>query len=63
MEADVPFHFKQWGDWAPGDGENLARARTKQASDGTRMIRLGKKKAGRSLDGSVFDGLPYREVV
>ena len=58
MANDVPFHFKQWGDWAPGDGENLARHRTQAAADGTTMIRLGKKVAGRSLDGSTFDGLP-----
>ncbi|MEQ8965238.1 MAG: phage Gp37/Gp68 family protein [Azospirillaceae bacterium] len=58
MAHEVPFHFKQWGDWAPGDGENLARCRTRAAADGTPMVRIGKKRAGRSLDGRVFDELP-----
>jgi protein gp37 len=60
MEADVPFHFKQWGDWAPGDGLNLPAARLKRAAaqDGTPMFRVGKKAAGRILDGATWDGLP-----
>ena len=58
MEADVAFHFKQWGDWAPGQGINLAKARADHAADGTLMLRLGKKVAGRVLDGEVWDGLP-----
>lgn len=35
--AGVPFHFKQWGDWSP------------DAHDG--MRRVGKRAAGRDLDG------------
>jgi protein gp37 len=60
MEAKVPFHFKQWGDWAPDQGINLAEARKtmRQADDGTPMFRLGKKVAGRLLDGETWDGLP-----
>lgn len=60
MEADVPFHFKQWGDWAPGQGLSLPAARKKasEAEDGTIMFRVGKKVAGRLLDGSTWDGLP-----
>lgn len=60
MEADVPFHFKQWGDWAPGQGLNLpaARRRASEAEDGTLMLRVGKKSAGRLLDGTTWDGLP-----
>lgn len=58
MASDVAFHFKQWGDWAPGDGENLAKARAKKAEDGTTMVGLGKKHAGRELDGRRHDGLP-----
>lgn len=59
MEADIPFHFKQWGDWAPGQGINLAKARSAKAADGTTMIRLGKKVSGRTLDGATWDGLPH----
>ncbi len=59
MERSVAFHFKQWGDWGPGYGENLpARRRMEIAQDGTEMFKLGKKEAGRLLDGSVHDGLP-----
>jgi len=58
MAADIPFHFKQWGDWAPGQGINLARARSAHAADGTTMLRVGKKLAGRILDGTTWDGLP-----
>ena len=60
MAANVPFHFKQWGDWAPGQGINLPAARKKvsTAEDGTMMFRVGKKAAGRLLDGAVWDDLP-----
>ena len=58
MAADIPFHFKQWGDWAPGQGINLAKARAAPAEDGTTMLRVGKKVAGRHFDGITWDGLP-----
>ena len=58
MAADIPFHFKQWGDWAPGQGINLARVRSADAADGTAMLRVGKKVAGRTLEGQIWDGLP-----
>lgn len=61
MRAEVPFHFKQWGDWAPGDGENLPAKRAIKeqiVEDGTRMFRIGKRAAGRELDGAEWDGLP-----
>lgn len=62
MQSNVPFHFKQWGDWAPGQGVNLAAARKRmsEAQDGTPMFRLGKKAAGRLLDGETWDGLPMK---
>lgn len=67
MEAEVAFHFKQWGDWAPGDGINLETARKKAivatADDGTRMIRVGKKAAGRVLKGAEWDELPRMQVI
>lgn len=58
MASEVAFHFKQWGDWAPGQGLNLAKARASRADDGTVMLRVGKKAAGRILDGAEWDGLP-----
>lgn len=59
IRGDVPFHFKQWGDWAPG-GPLLraASARVQKAPDGTEMVKVGKKLAGRALDGTTHDGLP-----
>ena len=58
MRQEVAFHFKQWGDWAPGDGENLPAIRMALAHDGTEMFRVGKKVAGRTLNGRLHDGLP-----
>ena len=43
VAAGVAFHFKQWGDWAPVE---------------VTMKRLGKKTAGRELDGRTWDGFP-----
>ena len=66
MAKGVPFHFKQWGDWAPGDGENLPLIRRRKvvlAEDGTHMVRVGKKIAGRILDGEEWDGLPRASAV
>lgn len=62
MSAEVPFHFKQWGDWAPGQGINLAKARFASAADGTPMLRIGKKEAGRILDGAIWDGFPSKRI-
>jgi len=59
-EHEVPYHFKQWGDWAP-KRPKLAEHQTKRAStvdDGTVMVRIGKIAAGRLLDGKTWNGLP-----
>lgn len=54
-EANVPFLFKQWGEWAPNwyndaDGNKI---------DGSEwMDRMGKKTAGRLLDGVLHDAYP-----
>lgn len=58
MANQTAFHFKQWGDWAPGDGINLPARKRQMAQDGTEMIRVGKKIAGRKLDGEEWDQLP-----
>ena len=44
-DHNVAFHFKQWGHWAP------------DATDG-HLVALGKKRAGRILDGQTYDMLP-----
>ncbi|MFO0570194.1 MAG: phage Gp37/Gp68 family protein [Polyangiaceae bacterium] len=45
VTAGVPFHFKQWGTFGPREGFE-------------RLVRLGKKNAGRAIDGRTWDELP-----
>lgn len=61
--AGVPYHFKQWGDWAPKSkrlAEEMKR-RSSTTDDGTIMLRVGKALAGRLLDGKTWNGLPKIE--
>lgn len=66
--AGVPFHFKQWGEWVPTSAGafteaiqskiNSAEPRrvpTYEWPDGTKAFRVGKKTAGRYLDGRTHD--------
>lgn len=77
--AGVPFLFKQWGEWTPGENvdrkrgtvdtayleddgwhifkENLATA-DGHIDDEPDLYRIGKKDAGRLLDGCTYDGFP-----
>jgi protein gp37 len=57
-QRGVPFHFKQWGDWSPMDSSLPSTNKTETAQDGTVMLRVGKKIAGRILNGKMHDGLP-----
>lgn len=53
--AGVPFLFKQWGEWGP----NWYNDDAGQKIDGSEwMDRMGKKMAGRLLDGVQHDGYP-----
>lgn len=54
----VPFLFKQWGEWlgAHQDGSHEHEPLELNASDDP--IRVGKKAAGRLLDGRAHDGVP-----
>lgn len=78
-EAGVPFLFKQWGEWTPGENverqsgtvasatwfdqrwlfgtENLA-CEDGHYDDQPDLYRVGKKAAGRLLDGVQHDGYP-----
>lgn len=52
-EAGVPFLFKQWGEWLPDNqNSNIPNAH----EDGVCLV--GKKSAGRLLDGVQHDGYP-----
>ena len=75
----IPYDFKQWGEWAPGDCAAGLSTRAKTAAhygsrrwfysdltareqaemhceDEPDVYRLGRKAAGRTLDGAVHDG-------
>lgn len=67
--AHVPFHFKQWGEWAPlpERSEDEIASRTVQMQNrGLPIpslpeewcIRIGKARAGRVLDGIEHNGFP-----
>jgi protein gp37 len=57
----VPFHFKQWGDWAPCDSVRCQLIPSSTVECGKSAVtlgRFGKKLSGRLLDGRTWDGLP-----
>ena len=81
VEAEVPFLFKQWGEWARVDrrdaragdvwviGEGLQSVPWRPDTEGAEahrwgphrdeiMRRVGKKAAGRELDGRTWDDYP-----
>lgn len=80
-DAGVPFLFKQWGDWAPGENATstvgkpvkvatwfdeaweydqltAASADAQTIEDEPTVYRVGKKAAGRLLDGVLHDAFP-----
>jgi protein gp37 len=66
--ANVPFHFKQWGEWAPlNDHDDPAQGAPKDAPgreivvDDYRYRRVGKRLSGRYLDG--LEHLAFYESV
>lgn len=55
--AGVPFLFKQWGEWVSvSEVEGPGRHHTFE--DGRTVRRIGKRRAGRTLDGVIHDGFP-----
>jgi protein gp37 len=64
--AGVPFFFKQWGEWGPIEcaPDNLApiyqHKKDGVAQNGL-VYRIGKKAAGRELDGKTWDQRPERD--
>lgn len=61
LAGNVPFFFKQWGEWVPF--WNVAFSSTKRRTgivfEGESMVRIGKKKAGRELDGMEWNEFPW----
>jgi protein gp37 len=63
IAAGVPFLFKQWGEWIPNPShlERIAALREPGRYDDSLevgMYRVGKKAAGRELDGRTWDQYP-----
>lgn len=61
LRAEVPFHFKQWGHWVPTEGEEVAHRNTVVTLGGCNPVHMkavGKKVAGRILEGTTWDSLP-----
>lgn len=65
--AGVPFLFKQWGEWLPvhpsgasipGCGTTPQREPAFRFEHGHYFTKVGKKLAGRLLDGALHDGYP-----
>lgn len=56
---DVPFHFKQWGQWAPVNEVPTAKMIEMDNERPVRMLRMTKNLAGRTLEGTTWDGLPH----
>lgn len=51
IESGVAYHFKQWGEWAPA-------ANHVDSGHGNGMMKIGKRKAGRLLDGREWNEFP-----
>lgn len=62
IEEGVRFHFKQWGNWRPMSSRQLNgyRSKTVFLSNGSTILlaNMGKKAAGRRLQGRTWDELP-----
>lgn len=63
VSAGLPFHFKQWGEWvtegqSPEDAVIPGRIRYYEWPVGPDSLRLGKRCAGRELDGRTWDEYP-----
>ncbi len=59
--SGIPFFMKQWGEWVPLADEHWDHCVGFDRSivfEGQKMVRVGKKAAGRALDGVVHDGRP-----
>lgn len=62
VTAGVPFHFKQWGNWKPIPNGLKSKRVERQLKDKEgniiTLINLGKKLAGRELNGKTWDEFP-----
>lgn len=56
--GNAAFHFKQWGHWVPSEIVTDEQKKSVIDLDGQKLVWLGKKEAGRQLDGDTWDGFP-----
>lgn len=57
--AEVPFFFKQWGEWKPVYNAGRVRYSSEVHTFGDQdYIKVGKKAAGRELDGKTWEEFP-----
>ena len=61
--AQIPFHFKQWGHWAPAKAPSDSKSKVQKFWDNVAGVDIfmapqGKKVAGRRLDGATWNELP-----
>lgn len=62
QDSDVPFHFKQWGQWVPMqlvNGMGTARLIELNNERPVEMVRMSKRLTGRILEGTTWDGVPH----
>lgn len=58
VAAGVPFFFKQWGAWAPLGAWDVDKGRFVEGAAKAAVERVGKKAAGRTLDGRTWGEMP-----
>ena len=66
QDFDVPFHFKQWGQWVPMqlvNGIGTARLIELNNERPVEMVRMSKKLTGRILEGTTWDGVPHTPLI
>lgn len=57
---DIPFMFKQWGEWSPEWHHVSGPKCHRWNPDEPGVLKVGKKKAGRMLDGKIWNQYPTR---
>jgi protein gp37 len=58
VSRNVAFHFKQWGEWSPEKGHRYNDFHQFDRDPSSFVMRVGKKTAGRELDGRTWDEFP-----
>lgn len=61
LEFDTPFHFKQWGNWAPVQSvEEQVPKQTLSTGFSLKMGKYSRKISGRKLQGVEWNGVPVQ---